>query len=127
MSVRQSSLPWPEPLSSSRSSPPWSSLRPWSSSPWPEPLLSSSDRRRAAAGAAVAVVVVGVVSDDGAVLGADVGVVGVVTEPDPLTDLAVLDLDVHLHALGAGPEVDLDLAAGGLLDLDAPNPSWAWR
>ena len=44
-----------------------------------------------------------------AILGADVGVVGVVTEADPLSHVAVLDLDVHLHALGPGPEVQLDL------------------
>ena len=57
---------------------------------------------------------------DDAVLGADVGVVGVVADADPLADLAVLDLEVHLHAPGAGAEVELHLAAGGLLDLDHP-------
>ena len=109
---------WPEPLwssSSASSSPPWPEPL-WSSSssssPLPGPLLSVVARRRSRGRCCRLI--------DDAVLGADVGVVGVVTEADPLADLAVLDLDVHLHALGAGAEVELDLAAGALLDLDRP-------
>jgi hypothetical protein len=61
-----------------------------------------------------------VVIDDHAVLGPDVGVVGVVAEPHPLTGHAVLELDVHLHPLGAGAEVQFDLPPLGLLDLHPP-------
>ena len=92
--------------------------------PWSSPVGSSAPPRArpAATPGPVATTggVVGLEPHDGAVLEPHVRAADVVTEPAPVADGAVLELDVHLRALGAHAEVDLDLAAGGLLDLDGP-------